>query len=336
LKDIGAIPFYYANGIVFEACNPAVLYSAGGNYPASGGPGDKHGVFRSTDAGSTWTQLVSLDSSARVRVNPKDPNDLYVIDGVNGSTHGFWRSTDAGKTWDVPQGFKDLAYSKDINCDDSYDVEPDPADFKHVLVTFHNPWAAYDYASGVFESTDGGDSWIAHPPEAAWKGGYGYNAFFLHEPSQGIGNAQTWLFTSQSGGYFRTTDSGGTWTQVSDQGQAHGGAQHLYTKAGVLYVTTRTGLVKSTDNGASFSVVLPTGNTFSQFLGLGSDGEHLYAAGSTGGDLLTASLSDDSKWTKYGSVTFPSAGPYEMNFDSAHGILYSANANGGLWALKLQ
>jgi photosystem II stability/assembly factor-like uncharacterized protein len=328
--EISPTDNYYANGIVFQRCNPAILYSAGGPHP-----GTDHGVYRSTDAGANWLRLVQLDSPARVRVDPEDPNNLYVIDGVNGGTHGFWRSTDGGENWEMPQGFKDAAYASDINCDDGYDIEPDPTDFKHALMTFHSPWASYDGASGVFETTDSGDSWTAHEPLVAWKGGYGYNAFFLYEPTLDIGDSATWLFTSQAGGYYRTTDSGGNWEKVSDEGQAHGGAQHYYSPDGVLYVTTTHGLVKSTNNGESFATLLPTGNTFSQFLGVTGDGTRLFTGASIGGGLLSADLDDDSSWSNYESVTFTGDGPYEMNFDAAHGILYSADAAGQLWAMKL-
>jgi hypothetical protein len=51
--------------------------------------------------------------------------------------------------------------------------------------------------------------------------------------------------------------------------------------------------------------------------------------------MLTATLGNDGAWSSYGTVTFQTSGPYEMNYDAAHGILYTANANGGLWALKL-
>lgn len=279
---------------------------------------------------------MNLDSPGRIRLDPRNPQRLYVIDGVNGSTNGFWRSLDGGETWEIPQGFKDAVGQPDIGIYDAYHVEPDPTDFNHLLVTFHNPWSGYDLASGVLESHDGGDHWIAHPPTPDFKGGYGYDVFFLFDPTTGIGNSQTWLFTAQGGGYFRTTDSGLNWTKVSDRVMAHGGAQLIYTKSKLLYVTTVIGLMKSDDNGETFTDILPTGNTFNQFLALASDGTNLYTAPSTGGPLLTARLDNDSQWTTYNGQTFPAAGPYELHYDAANRILYSANASGHLFALKLK
>ncbi|HEV8247100.1 MAG TPA: hypothetical protein VGP93_15085, partial [Polyangiaceae bacterium] len=209
-KNIDAVDNYYANGVVFDVCNPAILYTAGGVYPNGFSPG-MGGVFRSTDAGSTWEKLVELDSPARARIDPNDPLHLYVVDGVNGSTMGFWRTRDGGKTWEIPDGFKTVASSPEINLFDAYDDSADPADFNHVLVTFHNPWAAFNGASGVLESFDGGDNWVVHEPEPEWAGAYGYDVFFLYQPELEIGDSQTWLFGTQGNGYWRTTDSGTSW-----------------------------------------------------------------------------------------------------------------------------
>src|SRR5262249_260647 len=90
--SVAPIPNYYGNGIDIDACNPAIISTAGGSYPASGGDGKTHGVWRSTDGGATWAQLKNLDSPARVRVDPRNSKHLYVVDGVNGGTQGFWRS----------------------------------------------------------------------------------------------------------------------------------------------------------------------------------------------------------------------------------------------------
>jgi photosystem II stability/assembly factor-like uncharacterized protein len=337
LTNIGPIESYYANGIVFDPCDPATMYSAGGNYPSSGGAGDQTGVFRTRNAGATWEKVMDLDSPARVRIDPKNPQRLYVVDGVNGGTMGFWRSTDGGDTWERPKGFEEAASAPDINVFDLYQAEPNPVDFDHVLVTFHSPWSGHGLASGVLESFDGGDSWVAHSPLPEWAGGYGYSVFFLYDPANGIGDASTWLFGTQNAGYFRTTDAGTSWALVADVPQAHGGAQLYRAPNGTLYVTTIAGLIKSTDNGESFSEVLPLGNPFNQFLGVTGDGERLYTGSmSVGADIRTALLDDDESWSIYEDVVFPSDGIYEVRVDEAHHILYCANAAGGLWGLRLK
>lgn len=326
---IDASPSYLANGITIDPCNTSVLYTAGGTYPSA----NQHGVWRSTNGGASWTMLVSLDSPARVKVDPKDSKNMYVVDGVNGMTQGLWRTKDGGMTWEIPDGFKTTADSPDLKLRDAYSVDADPLDFRHLLVTFHNPWAAYNGASGVLESMDGGDHWIVHPPEATWAYAYGYDIFFLSNPALGLGNGQTWLLGSQGKGYWRTTDSGAHWTQVSDANMTHGGAQIYYTKKGVLYVSSDVDLIKSTNNGETFThIPFSPVSGYAHLLSIFGDGTRLYAGGS-GGPIFSALETDDTTWTAVNVQTF-TAQPYQMAFDSKNKILYSANATGGLWALQ--
>ncbi|HEV8248159.1 MAG TPA: hypothetical protein VGP93_20430, partial [Polyangiaceae bacterium] len=59
--NIAPIPNFYSNGLAFNPCNPAVLYTVGGNYPASGGSGDDTGLYRSTNAGKSWGKVLEID-----------------------------------------------------------------------------------------------------------------------------------------------------------------------------------------------------------------------------------------------------------------------------------
>lgn len=316
-----------------DPCNPATLYVSVVGFGSISLP--YKGVYRSTDAGSTWTRIGKLETVINLRVDPGDPKHLYAVDGVTGSTNGFWISTDGGQSWSIPDSFKQLAQSELIF--DSYHVEPDPADFEHILVTFHNPWRAskYNGNSGIIESTDGGASWIVHPPiNPGWAGGY--DAFFLYNPALGIGNKNTWLFGTQGQGYWRTTDAGQTWTKVTDVNMDHGGGELYYTKEGVLYASGAPNILRSTDNGATWKAVSPY--QFSAFLAVMGDGDRVYAAGHFGGKVMVTPETDGVTWTALGGdpPEFTASGPFEMRFDSANRILYSAHTGAGVWALKVK
>jgi hypothetical protein len=47
------------------------------------------GLFKTTDAGSSWTKVGDLDEPLHLVIDPKNSNHLYCVDGVRGNTIGF-------------------------------------------------------------------------------------------------------------------------------------------------------------------------------------------------------------------------------------------------------
>jgi photosystem II stability/assembly factor-like uncharacterized protein len=327
-----------ALGIAVDPCDPAVLYDCVTSYDPAAGKG---GVYKSTDAGTSWNRVGSvpentggsdhIDNPIRIRVDPKNPAHLFVADGVRGGSTGFWVSTDGGQTFTMPKSFKDLKTDQGIYAFDVYDVAPDPTDFHHILLTFHSAWGwtdtKWNTQSGILESTDGGDSWIVHPPQPGW--GSGNVANFLFEPSLGIGNGKTWLFGSP-GGLWRTDNAGQTWTKVSEAGVQHGGGTIYYTKKGELYAAGGGTNLKSTDNGVTWAEV----GASKGYNAIFGDGTRLYTAPCFGPTPFMVSAETDGKtWTAFNAQQFDQ-GPYEMAIDSINGILYSSSWGSGVWALK--
>jgi photosystem II stability/assembly factor-like uncharacterized protein len=109
----------------------------------------------------------------------------------------------------MPPGFE-TATQKPVGTRDPNSIAVDPTDFNHVLVSFHSPWSDSNIC-GVLEGKDGGQTWKAHQPPAGSAKGYGMAVFFLFDPSNGQGDKNTWLFTTQAGSFYRTTDGGATW-----------------------------------------------------------------------------------------------------------------------------
>jgi len=338
-------------GIAFDPCNRGTLYWANAPFDVSHGA-----LYKTTNGGTDWTRIgdpskdkdsydattTYLDEPQHIRIDPSNPKHLYSSDGVRGSTLGFWVSLDGGLNWSKSKNWTDTAAAVGF-IDDLYDIAVDPADFNHVLVSSHSPWtwgAGTKYGipnggnAGVLESKDGGQTWIVHDPQPTWGAGHAIN--FLYDPAKRIGSPSTWLLGTQSDGQWRTENSGATWTKVSNSSIFHGGGETYYSSTGVLYSAAAPRILRSTDNGKTWTEVGPSAG----YTAVWGDGKTLYTAAAYGFNaqpILTSPETDGVNWTPYGSgqQTWVDGGPYEMTFDAVNGILYCSNWFQGLWALKV-
>ena len=121
------------------------------------------GMYKSTDAGNTWTHLGLRDSQqiARVEVDPKNPNRLFVAVlghpyGPN-EERGIFRSTDGGAS------FQKVLYKDENTGGKDVDIDPSNPDIVYatMLEGRQGPWenGAWSGPGGVFKSTDGGATW---------------------------------------------------------------------------------------------------------------------------------------------------------------------------------
>jgi hypothetical protein len=146
--------------IAVAASDPNVVYVGTGEGLQRPDPAIGHGMYQSTDAGKTWTHLGLRDTQqiARVEVDPKNPNRLFVAAlghpyGPN-EERGIFRSTDGGAS------FQRVLF-RDENTGGK-DVDIDPSDPNIVYATLlegrQGPWenGAWSGPGGVFKSTDGG------------------------------------------------------------------------------------------------------------------------------------------------------------------------------------
>ena len=150
--------------IAVAPSDPNVIYVGSGEaLPTRPDLAIGDGMYRSTDAGKTWTHLGLRDSQqiGQVAVDPKNPNRLFVAVlghpyGPN-EERGVFRSTDGGQTFEK-------VFYRDENTG-AQDVEIDPADPNIVYATLYQgrqgPWenAAWGGAGGIIKSSDGGNTW---------------------------------------------------------------------------------------------------------------------------------------------------------------------------------
>jgi photosystem II stability/assembly factor-like uncharacterized protein len=144
--------------------NPEIIYvgSGEGLHRPDLSVGD--GIYKSTDAGQTWTHLGLRDGQqiAQVAIDPRNPDRVFVA--VAGHPYGpneergIFRSTDGGKSFE-----KVLYRGEDIG---GGDVQIDPTNPEIVYASLwearEGPWENGNWKGGnggVFKSIDGGKSW---------------------------------------------------------------------------------------------------------------------------------------------------------------------------------
>ena len=124
-----------------------------------------NGMYKSTDAGKTWTHIGLEDTQqiGRLLIDPKDPNVVFVAAlghafGAN-DERGVFRTTDGGKTWT-----KVLFKNADTGAIDlAFDPQNSKTIYASLWQTRRPPWNVYPPSngpgSGLYKSTDGGATW---------------------------------------------------------------------------------------------------------------------------------------------------------------------------------
>lgn len=162
------IPIGSIGAIAVAPSDPNVVYVGTGEPDIRNQHSYGNGMYKSVDAGKTWTHI-GLDDSrhiGRIVVDPKNPDRVYVA--VLGHIYdanmerGLYRSVDGGKHW--KKVLMNAADPKDVG---AIDVAMDPTNsrvlYASLWATRRPPWAVYAPSympgSGLYKSTDGGDHW---------------------------------------------------------------------------------------------------------------------------------------------------------------------------------
>jgi photosystem II stability/assembly factor-like uncharacterized protein len=167
ISDSG-IPIGSIGAIAVAPSNADIVYVGTGESDIRSQNSYGNGMYKSADAGKTWTHI-GLDSTyqiSRVVVDPTNPNRVYVaalgnIYGPN-QDRGVYRSTDGGKSWK-----KILWKTGDPENVGAADLAIDPKNarvlYASLWATRRPPWSVYAPSympgSGLYKSIDGGDNW---------------------------------------------------------------------------------------------------------------------------------------------------------------------------------
>jgi photosystem II stability/assembly factor-like uncharacterized protein len=242
--------------------DPNVVYAGMGESPIRGNFSHGDGVYKSTDAGKTWKSSGLEDSRqiSRVRVHPRNSDVVYVgaLGHVFGPSEerGVFRSIDGGKSW------KRILYKG--NRAGAGDLVLDPSNpntiYAGLWQVYRTPYSLESGGpdSGLYKSTDGGDTWteFTHNPGLP-KGVIGNAGITVSQANPD----RIWaIIEADDGGVFRSDNGGKTWSRVNEERKLRQRAWY-YTRiyadpqnAEVVYVLN-TGMYRSNDAGHTFNPI---------------------------------------------------------------------------------
>jgi photosystem II stability/assembly factor-like uncharacterized protein len=249
--------------IAVAPSNPDIVYVASGEGLHRPDLSVGNGIYKSTDAGKTWTHLGLRDGFQipALAVDPRDPNRVYaaVLGHPYGPNEerGLYRSTDGGANW------QRVIY-KDENTGGS-DVEIDPSNPDVVYASMwevrEGPWEDGNEVNGtgggLFKSTDGGNSW--HPLSNGLPKDLS-QIYVAVAPTNSNRLYATVGSASSALGVYRSDDGGESWSKATDDprpsGRIGGGdlsIPRVDSKNPDIVYCASTVTMKSTDGGKTWS-----------------------------------------------------------------------------------
>ncbi|HEX9160535.1 MAG TPA: hypothetical protein VF980_02415 [Thermoanaerobaculia bacterium] len=149
--------------------------------------GGLDGVYRSTDAGLTWSKLSPHENVESLAIDPRTRDTIYV-----GTWRQGWRTDDGGKIWKhIDKGM--------VLDTDMFGITFDPGNPDNVWVST---------CGWVYNSKNRGDEWTRYRD--------GFNNRRIHDVEIDPCNPDT-LYAGSTAGLYRSEDGGKTWYVVSSE-----------------------------------------------------------------------------------------------------------------------
>ncbi|NQY06186.1 MAG: glycosyl hydrolase, partial [Flavobacteriaceae bacterium] len=241
--------------------DPNVIYVGGGEKTVRGNVSSGYGIWKSEDAGKTWTSsgLKTSRHIPRIAIHPTDHNIVYaaVMGNLYKSTEerGVYKSIDGGTTWK-----KVLFANKDAG---AVDLTLDP---NNPRILYASTWnvrrTPYSLSSGgdgsaLWKSTDSGETWTEISKHEGFADG---TLGIIGVTVSPVNSERVWAIVENKdkGGVYRSEDGGKTWNKINSERKLRQRAWY-YTR---IYADTQDENVvyvmnvryhRSQDGGKTFS-----------------------------------------------------------------------------------
>ena len=187
------LPTLACGDIVVDQVNPNILYLGTGELNYSGDSQYGNGIYKSTNAGATWTQIATVaqvgNRCSYMAIDPFNSNIIYM-----GGNNGIFKSTNAGLNWTNMNG------GTNVNC-----IIINPSNSQIIFITNGGT-----NAGQILKSTDAGATWTT------LTGGLPTGMGRIQLAIAKSNLSTLYASISSSGGalvgLYRTTDAGTTWT----------------------------------------------------------------------------------------------------------------------------
>lgn len=298
---------------------------------------DGYGVYKSTDAGDSWTQigLENVGSIGKVAVHPTNQDIVYVaamgdLFGKN-EERGVYKSINGGQDWEQvlfvsdSTGFVDLAINPN-NPDIIY-----AAGWERIRRVDFRQYGGE--TSGVYRSTDGGETWEelsnGLPVQAAQKGRIGIGISASNPDILYLHYAQV---NGYLAGVFKTVNGGDDWFEVSSDGIENVPYMWWFGRIEVdpvdpdkVYFVGFSNS-KSTDGGNSWDATFPGVHVDQHSIFVHPQNTDLVLSGNDGG--LYISYDGGDQYIKRDNL--PITQMYTINFDPSNPErIYSGTQDNG-------
>jgi photosystem II stability/assembly factor-like uncharacterized protein len=241
--------------------NPEIIWVGTGENVSGRHVGFGDGIYRSLDAGETWTQMGLIESEhiSRILISPEDSRIMYVAAEGSlwkpGGERGVFKSVDGGHNWEQV-----LEISPDTGVTN---LEFSPRNYKVLYAAAYQRRRSVALflgggpESGIYKSTDAGENW-RRIEKGLPKGDVGKIGLAVStvDPDHVYATMEA---TPEEQGCYRSIDGGESWEKRSDY-VSGGTGEHYYQE---IYASPhKLGLVYQMD--VRIHISEDGGKTFAQ------------------------------------------------------------------------